>query len=840
MLAKLVERPNCLLNQRNRYQLLTTLLINLICIAHGINIGWFSPTMRKMQTPESPLSFPASVTEVSWIGSALGCGAMCGNALIGLILPYVGSRLCLLFVALPQTCLWFLVYFADSVEYLYVGRFLAGISSGGMYIVHSMFLSEISDAKIRGTLGAMVMLSVNIGVLLGYIMGSHIPFSITPFIVKGKLQEAEKSFRYYKNIKETDRASAISEFEDMKKKLTEDDKLLHSVTIKDFFSRSALKAYAPAAVLLILNQFSGLFAMVSYMSDIFDMSGSTMDPDTCTIIIGIVQILGTYATTLLCDISGRRILLVASSGGVAVSLTGFGFFTYFAQWYDLSEWSWVPLVLMSLCIFMGNIGLVGCFFMVLVELFPLKIRARATSIAVVICVNRRNRYQLLATVLINLICIAHGIGIGWLSPTLRKLQTEDSPLSFPLNVQEVSWVGSALGIGSVIGNSLSGLLIHRLGSKLCLLFIAIPHSCLWIMVYFAKSVEFLIAGRLLAGITGGGIYILHPLFISEYCDANIRGTCATMVMLSVNTGILIGYILGTHVSYYVVPFMVLILPLSYFVFVLLFIRDSPMHLISKGKFSAAEQSFRYYKNIKDSDSLSDQAIAMAEFKNMKVALTNDDNQIDKVTIKDFFTKAAIRGYGMAAVIVIANQFSGVFTMVNYMTDIFAKSGSTMDPNTSTIIIGSVQLFGAYVSTLLCDVFGRRALMLVSSGGVALSLTCFGFFTYYTQIYDLSQWSWVPAAIMSVDIFLGNIGLVSCLFVLMVEMYPLKIRARATSISIVVCSSLVFLMLNIFPLCMHYWGLPTTMWAGIATDRVHRLVIKVSFTQESKIVVIDYR
>lgn len=102
------------------------------------------------------------------------------------------------------------------------------------------------------------MLSVNIGVLLGYIMGSHIPFSITPFLVlifplsyfiftlcfirespvhlirKGKLQEAEKSFRYYKNIKDTDRAAVISEFEDMKKKLTEDDKLVHSVTIKDF------------------------------------------------------------------------------------------------------------------------------------------------------------------------------------------------------------------------------------------------------------------------------------------------------------------------------------------------------------------------------------------------------------------------------------------------------------------------------------------------------------------------------------------------------------------------------------------------------------------------------
>lgn len=129
---------------------------------------------------------------------------------------------------------------------------------------------------------------------------------------------------------------------------------------------------------------------------------------------------------------------------------------------------------------------------------------------------------------------------------------------------------------------------------------------------------------------------------------------------------------------------------------------------------------------------------------------------------------------MAFVIIVANQFSGVFTMVNYMSDIFARSGSTMDPNTSTIIIGFVQLLGAYVTTLVCDIIGRRTLMLISSAGVAISLSGFAFFSYFGQLYDLSEWSWVPAAIMSVDIFLGNIGLVSCIFVLIVEMYPLKV------------------------------------------------------------------
>lgn len=113
--------------------------------------------------------------------------------------------------------------------------------------------------------------------------------------------------------------------------------------------------------------------MVNYMSDIFAQSHSTMDPNTCTIIIGAVQILGTYVTTLLCDICGRKLLMLVSTAGVAISLTGFGFFTQYAREHDVSEYSWVPLLLMSMDIFLGNIGLVGCFFVSLVEIFPVKV-----------------------------------------------------------------------------------------------------------------------------------------------------------------------------------------------------------------------------------------------------------------------------------------------------------------------------------------------------------------------------------------------------------------------------------------------------------------------------------
>ncbi|KAH8321732.1 hypothetical protein KR074_010983 [Drosophila pseudoananassae] len=449
--------------------------------------------------------------------------------------------------------------------------------------------------------------------------------------------------------------------------------------------------------------------------------------------------------------------------------------------------------------------------------------------------NRRNRYQLLTTLLINVISISHGIGIGWLSPTLRKLQL-DSSVGFQITSEfEISWVGSMLGMGSVTGNILVGTLLSRLGSKRCLLFIAIPHSCLWILVYFAQSVEYLYAGRLLAGICGGGMYIVHPIFLSEIADANIRGTFSAMVMLSVNVGILLGYIMGTHLSYFTIPWIVLVLPIAYFVSVLLFIKESPMHLIRAGKYTEAERSFRYYKNIKDTDNINDQHLAMEEFDNMKVVLTKGDQLKDSISLKDFCTRPALKAYGPALVLLIANQFSGLFSMVNYMSDIFAQSHSTMDPNTCTIIIGAVQILGTYVTTLLCDICGRKLLMLVSTAGVAVSLTGFGFFTQYAKDHDVSEYSWVPLVLMSMDIFLGNIGLVGCFFVSLVEIFPVKvghsfpshqlptyfdylqIRAKAASMAIVICSCFVFVMLNILPICMKQWGISATMWscAGVS-------------------------
>lgn len=76
----------------------------------------------------------------------------------------------------------------------------------------------------------------------------------------------------------------------------------------------------------------------------------------------------------------------------------------------------------------------------------------------------------------NIITFGHGVGVGWLSPTLTKIQGPDTPLDFQVNIDEISWLGSMLGLGSLCGNLTVAILLERMGRKFCIYLLAVPYA----------------------------------------------------------------------------------------------------------------------------------------------------------------------------------------------------------------------------------------------------------------------------------------------------------------------------------------------------------------------------
>lgn len=70
---------------------------------------------------------------------------------------------------------------------------------------------------------------------------------------------------------------------------------------------------------------------------------------------------------------------------------------------------------------------------------------------------------------------AHGFGTGWLSPIVQIIQSPETPLSFPVTVEHISWIGSMFGFGFLSGNILFAVTINRFRRKFNLYILAFPH-----------------------------------------------------------------------------------------------------------------------------------------------------------------------------------------------------------------------------------------------------------------------------------------------------------------------------------------------------------------------------
>lgn len=102
---------------------------------------------------------------------------------------------------------------------------------------------------------------------------------------------------------------------------------------------------------------SGVFALLSYASMIFDLAGSTLSPNASAIIVGGIQVVGVYVSTLLVDRAGRKFLMVSSAFCCALGLSLFSAYDYLKQeGVDVSMYNWVPLASFSFVVFVANLG----------------------------------------------------------------------------------------------------------------------------------------------------------------------------------------------------------------------------------------------------------------------------------------------------------------------------------------------------------------------------------------------------------------------------------------------------------------------------------------------------
>lgn len=126
--------------------------------------------------------------------------------------------------------------------------------------------------------------------------------------------------------------------------------------------------------LMAVSQFSGTFTISSYAAIIFTESGSALPPNLSAIVIGTVQIFGTYTASTLIDRLGRKMLLLISTSCSALALVVTAIYTYLGHTgHDVTPYNVLPVISISIYIYVSAAGIIPVPYVLVNEMFPRKV-----------------------------------------------------------------------------------------------------------------------------------------------------------------------------------------------------------------------------------------------------------------------------------------------------------------------------------------------------------------------------------------------------------------------------------------------------------------------------------
>ena len=361
---------------------------------------------------------------------------------------------------------------------------------------------------------------------------------------------------------------------------------------------------------------------------------------------------------------------------------------------------------------------------------------------------------------------------------------------------------SSVLIGAVIGAATNGILADIFGRKKIILATALIFILGSVMCAFAPNVYILIISRIFVGFAVGIVNFVVPLYLSEISPKNLRGTLVSLYQWAITSGILFSYFINAAFAQAVYNWRWMlfagVLPgLILFVGMCL-MSDTPRWLVSKNREDEAKNVFKKIEPDIDAEK---------EIQDIKTTL-NSESKDKKFVFKKWMLMPFVVGIG----IMFAQICTGINTIIYYAPTIFKTAGfdSNLTAIYATTGIGVVNFIMTVVSVFFTDKIGRKPLLYFGLTGVMLSLFALGTSFAFANVLGSSlKWVAVGSLITYIICFAMSLGPIG--WILVSEVFPLKIRGIAMSICTVSNFAFNFFVVGSFPILLHRIGGAWTFW-----------------------------
>ncbi|XP_049861613.1 facilitated trehalose transporter Tret1-like [Schistocerca gregaria] len=287
-------------------------------------LGWSAPALEMLKAEAVYTD-----EELSWVAGIPPLGSLVAMMVMALTLDRFGRKVVMLALVPPFVLGWLLLAFFRSIPLLLAGRFITGFCGAGYCTAAPVYTGEIAEKQIRGALGVFYQLMLTLGFLLAYFVGKLTGLRVLS--------------------------------------------LLCGIVPLVFFVAFFAMPESPVYLLDRERREDAVKALQWLRGPATDISQELASMD---------EVLAVVMAIALVDRVGRRQLMKISLMGVVFCLVALGLF-FFMEDLDATSvlyFEWLPLLILSVYLYLFTLGAGPLPWVMMGELFPAHVKGVCSSI----------------------------------------------------------------------------------------------------------------------------------------------------------------------------------------------------------------------------------------------------------------------------------------------------------------------------------------------------------------------------------------------------------------------------------------------------------------------------
>ncbi len=378
------------------------------------------------------------------------------------------------------------------------------------------------------------------------------------------------------------------------------------------------------------------------------------------------------------------------------------------------------------------------------------------------------------------------------------------------------WAMSSALVGCLAGALLSGMLSDRYGRKKMLIAAAFLFIASSTGTGATNNFTMFVLFRILGGLGIGIASNLSPMYIAEIAPPELRGRFVSLNQLTIVLGILAAQVCNMLIAEPVEQgatlaqisgswngqmgwrwmFWACNVPAVLFFVFAFFIPESPRWLAVKGR---EEKAVKVLSRIGGEQYARDEYAAIRQAEE-KTAATGR-GAFARLLSPSMRTVLII-----GVVLTVFQQWCGINVIFNYAQEIFAAAGyGVSDTLMNIVVTGVTNVVFTFVAIFTVDKLGRRPLLLIGAGGLAVIYALMGA-AYFFNVGGVAMLVIVVLAIACYAMSLAPV-----MWVVISEIFPNAVRGAAMAVATFALWAACFILTYTFPLLNKALGPAGTFW-----------------------------